>query len=77
MSERKIIVLPRSEPLGKRVSSAGAQIRDWLESLDGTADASTYALRLKRCDRTSGNYRYHYELMQRREQGPAPAPETL
>jgi hypothetical protein len=50
MSERKTIVLPKSEPLGKRVSSAGEQIREWLGSLERPSGQSTYALRLKRWD---------------------------
>jgi hypothetical protein len=74
MSERKTIVLPKSEPLGKRVSSAGKQIREWLSSLERPSGQSTYALRLKRWDQNGGKYRYHYELLQREEpQEPAPS----
>lgn len=74
MSEWKTVVVPTNEPLGKRVSSVGKQIREWLGSLDGTVDPSVYALRLKRWDRKSGSYRYHYELMQR--EGPHESKQT-
>ncbi len=61
MSEHKIITLPGTMPLGKRIRGVSREISMWLASLEEPYDAGKDVVHLAGCER-DGCYRYHYTL---------------
>ena len=67
MIESKLIVLPRSWSLTKRIIEVSNQISTWLESLDQPTPIMKDRLRLTKCERTDREYRYYYSIIKSKE----------
>ena len=63
MLESKIITLPRTMSLVKRISEVSTQIRGWLKSVDQPLDDVTGKLRLTKCERNNREYCYRYSII--------------
>jgi hypothetical protein len=67
MLESKIIILPRTMSLVKRISEVSTQIRGWLKSVDQPLDDVKGKLQLRKCERNNREYCYHYSIIRRKQ----------
>ena len=63
MIDRKTITLPVTMPLHQRISEAARQIRVWVQSYTEEFDPTRGQLRLVRCVKENGMFRYTYEFL--------------
>ena len=63
MIDVKTISLPETMPLPKRISEAARQIRAWVHSYENESDHKRAQLRLVRCIKKNGMFRYTYEFL--------------
>lgn len=65
MFDSKIITLPKTMPLIERIPEVSKQIFEWLESRDESFNDLTDIVRLKKCEKSSKEYSYHYEILKK------------
>jgi hypothetical protein len=53
-------------PLTERISEVSKQIFEWLESRDESFNDLTDIVRLKKCEKSSKEYSYHYQILKRK-----------
>ena len=66
MAPEKVVALPKSMPLSKRISEAKKQLEEWLKSL-GKPINKNRILRLKAWEQVDKEFKYHYEIIGREE----------
>jgi hypothetical protein len=62
MLESKIIILPRSMPVGERITEVGEQLSEWLNSFGELTKAAWNTLRLTKVEKTKKEYNYYYSI---------------
>ncbi len=67
MFDSKLITLPRTMPLIERISEVSKQVFEWLESRDESFNDLTDIVRLKKCEKNTKEYGYHYEILNRKK----------
>ncbi len=67
MFDSKLITLPRTMPLIERISEVSKQVFEWLESRDESFNDLTDIVRLKKCEKNTKEYGYHYEILKRKK----------